>query len=107
METADILTAIRQELAVSLPKGGQAVLYGSRARGDYHAWSDWDILILLPDDAYARGDYNDTSYNLWKCGLGLGAEINAVTYSASEWKANSSAPFHIQVSRDGVPLLAK
>ena len=26
-------------------------LFGSRARGDARPWSDWDLLVILPDDA--------------------------------------------------------
>lgn len=31
------------------------ILYGSRARGDFHAESDWDFLIVLRDDKIAPG----------------------------------------------------
>ena len=30
-----------------LPQGSHLLLYGSRARGDHHADSDWDLLVLL------------------------------------------------------------
>ncbi len=26
-------------------------LFGSRARGDFHELSDWDLLVIVPDDA--------------------------------------------------------
>ena len=38
---------LRYVAAQTIPQGGQAILYGSQARGDVHHGSDWDILILL------------------------------------------------------------
>jgi uncharacterized protein len=29
-------------------------LFGSRARGDFHELSDWDLLVIVPDDAPAE-----------------------------------------------------
>jgi predicted nucleotidyltransferase len=29
----------------------QVWLFGSRARGDAKPWSDWDLFVVLPDDA--------------------------------------------------------
>ena len=31
----------------------QVWLFGSRARGDAHASSDWDLLVVVPDDLAA------------------------------------------------------
>jgi predicted nucleotidyltransferase len=31
------------------------ILFGSRARGEAHADSDWDLLVIVDEDARARG----------------------------------------------------
>ena len=47
MERSQVIDNIRQVAASVLPKGSTLYLYGSRARGDYHENSDWDLLVLL------------------------------------------------------------
>jgi predicted nucleotidyltransferase len=47
MEKTQMINHIKQTAANVLPKGSTLYLYGSRARGDYHDDSDWDLLILL------------------------------------------------------------
>lgn len=45
-----IIESIKRTLHQHLPAGGRALLFGSQARGDAHANSDWDILIILNKD---------------------------------------------------------
>ena len=47
MDKTQMINHIKQTAANVLPKGSTLYLYGSRARGDYHDDSDWDLLILL------------------------------------------------------------
>ena len=42
-EVLDKITRLGKQV---LPKGGHLWLYGSRARGDAHKGSDWDLLVL-------------------------------------------------------------
>lgn len=47
MEHSQVIDNIKQVAKQVLPKGSTLYLYGSRARGDYHEGSDWDLLLLL------------------------------------------------------------
>ena len=43
----EIIQKLKETSQKVVPPDGQVWLYGSRARGDAHEGSDWDILILL------------------------------------------------------------
>ena len=45
MSREDILAAIKEKVISVLPDA-KVMLFGSRARGDWHKESDWDILVL-------------------------------------------------------------
>ncbi len=47
MERAEVINSIKDMAKRVLSKGSMLFLYGSRARGDYHEDSDWDLLLLL------------------------------------------------------------
>lgn len=56
-------------------------LFGSRARGDHLADSDWDLLVVLPDGTPSPwGLVGDA--HVAKRGTGIGADIVPTTRSA-------------------------
>ena len=71
---------IRDIAKTAIPTGSKAILYGSRARGDAHNDSDWDILILLDKEKLDQSDYDRVSYPFVLLGCDLGAEINSILY---------------------------
>ena len=58
----NILSDIRKLALEVVPSGGEAWLYGSRARGTAHAYSDWDILLILNKEKLTQPDYDTVSY---------------------------------------------
>jgi len=99
-----VLDNIRQVLMVHLPKGAEAILYGSQARGDAHHDSDWDILIVLDKDRLLPSDYDTVTYPLAKLGWDLGTEINPIMYTKKEWESSRISPFYHNVIQDGIKL---
>ena len=75
MTTKGALTRIKQTAISTIPKGGRAILYGSRAGGDARKDSDWDILIILDKDTLNQSDYDNVSYPFVLLGCDLGQEI--------------------------------
>ncbi len=96
---------IRDIAKATIPSGSKAILYGSRARGDAHADSDWDILILLDKARLEQSDYDNISYPFVLLGCDLGAEINPILYTKKEWDSYSFTPFYENVNRDGIAIV--
>lgn len=86
---------IRDIAKTAIPTGSKAILYGSRARGDAHNDSDWDILILLDKEKLDQSDYDRVSYPFVLLGCDLGAEINPILYT----KKNGSHTISLRSTR--------
>jgi predicted nucleotidyltransferase len=81
------------------------ILYGSRARGDAHDYSDYDILIIVngPVDMRLKEKILDYVYPLE---LETGAVLTLFTYSKQKWDSRlyRAMPFHKNIDREGVLL---
>lgn len=92
-----MLTAMGREI---LPQDGHLWLYGSRARGDAHEGSDWDLLVLLNKPQKEFSDFDRYSYPLIELGASLGVPVSAHIYTTEEWKRMSFTPFYHNVEQD-------
>ena len=104
VSTKNIVAQIQTLGKKLLPEGSHLLLYGSRARGDNHADSDWDLLILLDKPQITLDDY-DVGYPFREAGWDLGEEINPQVYSIKEWSQYSFTPFYKNVEHDKQVLL--
>ncbi|MCR4872903.1 MAG: nucleotidyltransferase domain-containing protein [Bacteroidales bacterium] len=94
-----------QALAKSvLPSGSSLWLYGSRARGDAHEGSDWDLLILLDKDIITASDY-DVTYPFRELGWEIGEEISPHLYSKQQWEKWTFLPYYKNIEHDKLILL--
>ena len=99
-----ILLLIRQSLRAHMPEGSEAYLYGSRARGDARADSDWDVLIVLNKKSLEDSDYENISYPLTLMGIDYGQEINPIMYTKEKWQQSVITPFYHNVMNEGIRI---
>ena len=88
---------------VHQPKA-RTILFGSRARGDAHKDSDWDILILLEKEQITRVDRDHISYPIFELGWEIDEMIHPIMYTTKEWESKSYTPFYKNVMKEGVLL---
>ncbi len=104
MGYSDILHQIQSIGKRVLPEDARLYLYGSRARGDYHDGSDWDLLVLLnrPQEA---SDFQNIAYPIMELGFDLGEYFSVQTYSQEEWDSMSFLPYYKNVEQDKIVLI--
>ena len=100
MEHAQVLDQIKAVAKQVLPKGSALYLYGSRARGDYHADSDWDLLILLDNPATNTKEKEDLSFAFVDKGWDIGEDISARVYTKDQWENGPRSLFYFNVEED-------
>ena len=102
-----VFNRIREVAHRTVPMGGRAILYGSRARGDARSGSDWDVLIVLDKERLDNNDYTYVSYPFVMLGADLNEEINPVMYTKKEWQQYGFTPFHANVEHDGITFCCR
>ena len=100
----EILNSIKNMLPEVMPQGGKVLLFGSQARGEARHDSDWDLLILLPKDRIKNDDFDNVAYPLIEFGWSVGAEINPLLYTYSDWEKRNFPPFYKNVEKDSIEL---
>jgi predicted nucleotidyltransferase len=80
------------------------ILYGSRARGDAHIDSDWDLLILV--NSKTDLDYEKVfRHNLYDLELKSGEAFSVSVYNKNEWDSNYwMTPLYQNVAREGIRI---
>ena len=100
MSKDSIVSAIRNVATTGIPKGAQVILFGSRARGDAHEDSDWDLLLLLDKPKRESADFDKYAYPIMEQGFDLWQYFSVHTYSKDEWYNGPHAMFYYNVEQD-------
>ena len=100
MDKMQVIDGIRQVAANVLPKGSKLYLYGSRARGDNHEDSDWDLLLLLEKKGDETDDFRRYAYPIMELGFDLLQYFSVHTYSRDEWYNGPHPLFFYNVEQD-------
>lgn len=100
MKHQQIIDNIRRMATCVLPKGSMLYLYGSRARGDNHEGSDWDLLLLLDKPRLEREDFDKYAFPFVEMGWDIGEDIRPHAYTKDEWFNGPHSMFYYNVEED-------
>jgi len=97
-DDATLATIVQRLVAAYRPE--TIYLFGSKARGDAGVDSDYDLLVVVPDDAVGERSGSRLAYQvLW--GTGTAADVLVWPHSRFERKRNVIASLPATVVREG------
>ncbi len=97
-DTSTILNEIKQAV-VSVDPGAEVILFGSRARGDYHEESDWDVLVLT-DNAVNDKFRLKIIEAVLDVQLMNRVSINPLIRNRENWTKAASSDLYVNVMED-------
>lgn len=105
MNKEQIIEHLRQTARAVLPADARLILFGSQARGDARKGSDWDLLVLLPQESRVTDeDFAHFVYPFIEFGYDIEEEINPLVYTNKEWNRRRITPFYKEVTSQGIDL---
>ncbi|MBQ4406950.1 MAG: nucleotidyltransferase domain-containing protein [Bacteroidales bacterium] len=104
MKQPEILKNIKRIISAADPKA-EAILYGSRARGDAMPDSDYDVLILIDGDRVDFKRETDITFPLYMFEIQEGIHISPLVRTRNQWNNPPiKTPFHVNVNNEGIKL---
>jgi UTP:GlnB (protein PII) uridylyltransferase len=107
--TTDQLSALSQEVKQALTalygdRLDRVILYGSYARGDFHAESDVDYLVVLKDNNFRQSQETDRFWDLtWDTWLRYGVWLSIRAVFVEKYQ-QSDLFFYRNVRHEGIFL---
>jgi len=99
-----ILKSIIEAVSKTAPDS-EIYLYGSRARGDFKEYSDWDLLILLNKDKISFSLETEIIDDLFDVELDTGEVITPLIYSKKEWLEKLFiTPIYQNITKEGIKI---
>ena len=103
---SDLLRRVKQAILRAEPSA-RLYLYGSRARGDAAADSDWDFLVLVDGsvDRSRTERLRDVIFDL-ELALDGCPVLSTMIYADDQWTTPlyQAMPFHESVEREGIEI---
>ena len=89
---------VRRLVAAYQPE--RIYLFGSAARGDMNEDSDYDLMVVVPDDAAPERRDSDLAYNVLR-GIGVAADVLVWTRSRFNRRVHVVASLPATILREG------
>jgi predicted nucleotidyltransferase len=104
MDRDTLLKQVKEAVLRIEPKA-EVILYGSRARSDSGAESDWDFLVLV-DGPVGDERIDLIRHQLYEIEWESGQVLSSIVRSREQWNSGplSSTPFHRNVELEGIAL---
>lgn len=107
----NVMKQIREEIKAKIKQAvtrieptARVILFGSRARGEEKADSDWDLLILIPGKVDLKRE-QEFRHSLFLLELEYGQAFSTFVYSDQNWeKIYRITPFYQNIKEEGVNL---
>ncbi len=101
---ANITDRIKDTARAIMPANAKVILFGSRARGDWHNGSDWDVLVLLDKDNISERDHELYSYPFGALGWETDEMIHPIIYTMKEWEKRNGSEFYRNITSEGIRI---
>jgi predicted nucleotidyltransferase len=94
-----------KEAVKQVEPSAQIILYGSRARADFHEGSDWDFLILV-DGVVDAVRTDRVRHAIYDVELETNEILSSIVKNRQEWLSPKFQiiPLHENVEREGIVL---
>ena len=104
MESKAILNRIKAGISGKDPEA-EIYLYGSRARGDNRADSDWDILVITSRKKVTLEYETELRDPIYDIELETGQIISLLVYSELDWKTRMPySPLFSNIKKEGLRI---
>ena len=102
MSKNEILQKIKTEISKQYPTA-KIILYGSRARGDFREYSDWDLLILIEKELTEKQKLEIKDW-LYDIELEIDEVLCSIIHSKEEWENLQITPLYQNVQKEGIMI---
>jgi predicted nucleotidyltransferase len=100
----NIISLVKQKVALLAPQA-RLSLFGSRATDNYHEDSDYDFLIIVPENEWNLSIKQEIENLLLETGLSQGVFINAFVESKENWETDPGLyPLYLNAEKEGILL---